>query len=255
MNSHLAVLFDLDGTLLDTLEDLADATNAALGELGLPPHPLEDYKQFVGDGIENLIRRALRQERPDDALLARGIELARGQYARRWAEKTRPYPGIAELLDALTTRRIPMAVLSNKPDEFTRLCVERLLPNWQFQVVQGASDNLPRKPHPGGALAIAAEILVVPADVLYLGDTNTDMQTAVAAGMFPVGALWGFRTAEELLSNGAAALAGTPGDVLHWVADASGPSGRGGREKREGAGETKEYFPRTAFPNSESGLK
>ena len=214
---YKAVLFDLDGTLLDTLKDLADATNAALAELGLPGHPLEAYKQFVGDGLENLVRRAMRQEPLDEALLARGIELTRHEYAGRWAEKTRPYPGIPDLLDGLGRRGIPMAVFSNKPDEFTRLCVTRLLAGWHFLAVQGATPELPRKPDPRGALAIAARMGVAPREVLYLGDTNTDMQTAVAAGMFPVGALWGFRTADELLAAGAAALAKTPTDVLAWV--------------------------------------
>jgi len=212
-----AVLFDLDGTLLDTLEDLADATNAALAKLGLPAHPPEAYKYFVGDGLENLVRRAMRQEPLDKALLARGIELARHEYAGRWALKTRPYPGIPDLLTGLSQRGIPMAVFSNKPDEFTQLCVTRLLPGWRFQAVQGATPEAPRKPDPRGALAIAARMDIAPGEVLYLGDTNTDMQTAVAAGMFPVGALWGFRTAEELLASGAATLAKTPAEVLAWV--------------------------------------
>ena len=212
-----AVIFDLDGTLLDTLEDLADSTNAALAELGLPGHPLEAYKYFVGNGLEVLVRRAMRQEPLDEARLARGIQLTRREYAVRWAEKSRPYPGIPDLLDGLAGRGIPMAVLSNKPDEFTQACVSRLLSAWHFQAVQGATRELPRKPDPCGALAIAARVGVAPDKILYLGDTNTDMQTAAAAGMFPVGALWGFRTAEELLASGAAALVKTPLDVLGWV--------------------------------------
>lgn len=143
-----AVLFDLDGTLLDTLADLADATNAALAKLGLPGHPLQAYKYFVGDGMENLVRRVLGQEPLDKALLARGIELTQNEYAGRWAEKTRPYPGIPDLLDGLSRRGIPMAVFSNKPNEFTQLCVTRLLPDWHFQAVQGATPDLPRKPDP-----------------------------------------------------------------------------------------------------------
>ena len=129
------------------------------------------------------------KSRPDEALLARGIELTRREYAGRWAKKTRPYPGIPDLLDGLSRRRIPMAVFSNKPDEFTRLCVTRLLSGWHFRAVQGATPELPRKPDPRGALAIAAQLGIAPGEVLYLGDTNTDMQTAVAAGMFPVGAV------------------------------------------------------------------
>ncbi|MEI8372958.1 MAG: HAD-IA family hydrolase [Planctomycetota bacterium] len=214
---YKAVLFDLDGTLLDTLEDLADSTNAALAELGIPGHPLEAYKHLVGDGLENLLRRALRQEPPDEALLARGIELTRREYAGRWANTSKPYPGIPDLLDRLSHQGIPMAVFSNKPDEFTRPCVTRLLSGWHFEAVQGATPELPRKPDPRGALAIASQMGIAPCEILYLGDTNTDMQTAVAAGMFPVGALWGFRTADELLAAGAAALVKTPAEVLDWI--------------------------------------
>jgi len=214
---YQAVLFDLDGTLLDTLEDLSDSTNAALAELGIPGHPLEAYKQFVGDGLENLLRRVLRQEPLDEALLVRGIELTRREYAGRWAKKSKPYPGIPDLLDRLSRQGIPMAVFSNKPDEFTQLCVTQLLSGWHFEAVQGATSELPRKPDPRGALAIAAQMGIAPGKILYLGDTNTDMQTAVAAGMFPVGALWGFRTADELLASGAASLVKTPTEVLDWV--------------------------------------
>ncbi|MGO8751043.1 MAG: HAD family hydrolase [Thermoguttaceae bacterium] len=216
MSRH-AVIFDLDGTLLDTLEDLADSANAALRELGFAGHPLESYKIFIGDGIENLIRRALPQERLDPATLAHCHELVRSEYSRRWSDKTGPYPGVPELLDALAARGVPMGVLSNKPHEFTSLCVTRLLPGWHFDAVQGATPALPRKPDPAGALAVAAELRTDPAEILYLGDTDTDMRTAVAAKMFPVGALWGFRTAEELTANGARALAKTPIDVLPFL--------------------------------------
>ena len=150
MSRH-AVIFDLDGTLLDTLEDLADSANAALRELGFAGHPLESYKIFIGDGIENLIRRALPQERLDPATLAHCHELVRSEYSRRWSDKTGPYPGVPELLDALAARGVPMGVLSNKPHEFTSLCVTRLLPGWHFDAVQGATPALPRKPDPAGA--------------------------------------------------------------------------------------------------------
>jgi len=212
-----AVLFDLDGTLLDTLEDLADSTNQALRRLGLAEHPLESYKYFIGDGVENLVRRALPPDRADADTMARCAALMREEYARRWADKTRPYPGVAELLDALSARGLPMAVLSNKPDEFARLCVARLLPRWRFQAVLGAGGSLPKKPDPAGALAIAARLGLAPAPILYLGDTNTDMQTAVSAGMFPAGALWGFRPASELLASGARALLERPPDLLPIV--------------------------------------
>ena len=212
-----AVLFDLDGTLLDTLADLADSANAALGEMGFPEHRVDSYKYFVGDGMENLVRRVLPQDRLDPATMARLLELMHREYSNRWSAKTQPYAGIPELLDWLAGRRIPMAVLSNKPHEFTRLCVTRLLPRWNFQAIQGATPALPKKPDPTAALAVAASLGVSPAAMLYLGDTNTDMQTAVSAGMFPVGRTWGFRTAEELAANGARALAETPLDVARLI--------------------------------------
>ncbi len=144
--SYKAILFDLDGTLLDTLADLADSTNAALAAMNLPQHPLEAYRYFVGDGLENLVRRAMGTEAGDPVALARGIDLARQEYARRWADKSRPYPGIPELLDGLTEKALPMAVLSNKPNQFTQLCVTRLLAAWHFEVIQGAAPNCPKNP-------------------------------------------------------------------------------------------------------------
>jgi phosphoglycolate phosphatase len=209
-----AVLFDLDGTLLDTLDDLADSTNLALGRLGLPQHPVESFKQFIGDGIENLIRRAVPEDRRDAATLAECVTLTRQNYSVRWAEKTRPYEGIPELLDALGSRDVPMAVLSNKPHDFTQLCVDRLLAGWRFEVVLGAMPTLPKKPDPTGAWQIAERLSARPAEIVYLGDTGTDMQTAVAAEMFAIGALWGFRDADELRANGACVLIQHPLDLL-----------------------------------------
>ena len=214
---HHAVLFDLDGTLLDTLADLADSGNWALGRLGFAEHPTAAYKYFVGDGVENLVRRAVPAGRNDAATVARGAALVREAYGQRWAEKTRPYRGVPELLDALVSRRMPMAVLSNKPDDFTHLCVEKLLPRWSFAAIVGARASLARKPDPAGALMIAERLGLAPAEILYLGVTNTDMQTAVAAGMFPVGALWGFRTAEELRASGAQRLILRPAELLELL--------------------------------------
>ncbi len=228
--SYQAVLFDLDGTLLDTLTDLADATNCALRSLGFPEHPRECFRYFIGDGVEQLIRRVLPEDRCDAATLAACADLMRKEYGERWAATTRPYEEIAELLDALAARGVPMAVFSNKPDEFTRLCVAQLLPQWKFAVVLGAGTTLPRKPDPAGAREIARRLGVAPGEVLYLGDTNTDMQTAVAAGMFPVGALWGFRTADELTGSGARALLQRPWELLD-ILDKGGQAQKATAEK------------------------
>jgi phosphoglycolate phosphatase len=212
--NYQAVLFDLDGTLLDTLDDIAEATNRALRGLGFPEHRAESYKLMVGDGVENLVRRVLPEGHRDAATVAACAERMRGEYARHWAVKTHPYEGIVELLDALAVRGIAMAVLSNKPEDFTRLCVEKLLPAGRFAAILGARPSLPKKPDPAGALQIAGQLGLAPAAFIYLGDTNTDMRTAVAAGMSPIGALWGFRAAEELSAAGAKALLARPADLL-----------------------------------------
>jgi phosphoglycolate phosphatase len=208
---HSAVIFDLDGTLLDTIDDLADAMNAVLERNGFPLHPVAAYKQFVGDGVEPLVRRAL----PEDAEghVAVCMEEMRVEYGRRCFDKTRPYDGITNLLADLKARQIPMAVLSNKPDEATQRVVDRYFEAGTFAIVRGAREGTPLKPDPRGALEIARDWGLCPAEIVYIGDTNTDMRTAVAAGMTPVGALWGFRSEQELRAHGAAHLCAAPQDV------------------------------------------
>lgn len=210
MTHHRCVLFDLDGTLVDSLADLADSMNRVLTRQGLPSHPVHAYRYFVGDGITRLVQRALPAEAQQQDLVEECVREMRQEYASHWADTTRPYPGIAELLDALTTRQIEIAILSNKPDELTQKVVRTLLPEWHFATVAGARETIARKPDPAGALRIADLLHRKPAEFLYLGDTNTDMQTARGAGMFAIGALWGFRTAEELKENGAQALLSVP---------------------------------------------
>jgi phosphoglycolate phosphatase len=210
-----AVLFDLDGTLLDTLEDLADAANAVLSTLGYPSHPVAAYRYFVGDGVETLMRRALPPAAASDGeILRRAIRLQRSEYADRLFAKTRPYPGVLELLAELKQLGILMAILSNKPDPAVDEVVRHYFPEVRFTVVRGVRPGVPVKPDPGSALQVAGEMGIPPADFLYLGDTNTDMRTAIGAGMLPVGALWGFRTEEELLESGAAKLIARPGELI-----------------------------------------
>ncbi|MCY2929261.1 MAG: HAD family hydrolase [Planctomycetota bacterium] len=209
-----AVLFDLDGTLLDTIADLTEAMNDAMATLGHPPRTVEECKIFVGDGVVNFARRALPTEHNDDQTVGRCVKQMRVEYGKRWAQKTRPYPGIGQLLTELERRGVAMAVLSNKPQEFTELMVARLLGDWTFRAVHGARPDVAIKPDPGSALDIAREMGIEPREFLYVGDTDTDMQTAVGAGMFPVGALWGFRPGEELTRHGAKVLISTPGELL-----------------------------------------
>ncbi|MFH1570175.1 MAG: HAD family hydrolase [Gemmatimonadota bacterium] len=212
-----AVVFDLDGTLLNTLDDLADSMNAVLAASGHPVHPVEAYRFFVGDGMASLVRRALPKGRRDAAAVAAAGERMRSEYDRRWADKTRPYPGVPELLDGLAARGLRLAVLSNKPDDFTRATVARLLDRWRFDAVQGLRSDLPRKPDPTAARAMAAALGLPTGRCLYVGDSSTDMVTARGAGMFAVGAAWGFRDREELVAAGAQAIAASPAQVLELL--------------------------------------
>lgn len=215
--TYKAIIFDLDGTLLNTLEDLADAVNRVLVGRGFPMHTLDEYRYFIGDGATMLITRALPEEQRNDDTIRACLEDFRQDYAQNWNVKTRPYDGIKEMLDALTARGLKIAVLSNKPHEPTKRCVVDLLPNWTFDVILGQRDAVYRKPDPAGALEVAERLNIPRADFLYLGDSAIDMKTAIAAGMFPVGVLWGFRSAEELLENGARALIKRPLEILNLL--------------------------------------
>ncbi len=211
---YRAVLFDLDGTLLNTLRDLADSTNFVLAQAGIPQHEAEAYRYFVGSGRRVLASRALPEELRDEQTVDKIASQIEEVYSQRWAEHTLPYPGIPDLLDALTDLGIRMAVLSNKPQRPAELMVSRLLPRWHFDIVEGERQGVPLKPDPFAALEIARRMKMEPAEVLYLGDSATDMRTAVAANMYPVGALWGFRTAQELMTGGAKALIQCPANLL-----------------------------------------
>ncbi len=161
-----AVIFDLDGTLLDTLEDLADSMNCVLERNRMPQHELAAYKYFVGDGIDMLVRRALPFEIADDEELNRFIREMKSEYAGRWLLKTRPYPGVPETLAAFAKAGFEMAVLSNKPDEASNEIVRALLPKIAFRMVMGATPERPKKPDPSAALEIAARLNIPPEDFL-----------------------------------------------------------------------------------------
>jgi phosphoglycolate phosphatase len=214
---HQAILFDLDGTLLDTLTDLAICMNSVLMRHGFPTHLPEKYKHFVGDGVERLVWRAVPEEHRDPTMLEKCLAGMLEEYGRRWMENTGPYPGVPALLDALTERKIKMSIFSNKNDEFTQLTVQKFLAKWRFELVVGARPSVPKKPDPTTPLAIARQLGIAPSDFLYVGDTDTDMKTATAAGMHAVGALWGFRGAEELLRSGAQVLVEKPADILQLL--------------------------------------
>lgn len=228
-----AIIFDLDGTLLDTLEDLADAANACLLAQGFSAHPVDAYRQFVGDGVETLFRRALPPGTPPGDATERAVAALvarmRDEYGARWSAKSAPYPGIRELLAALAPAGLPLGVLSNKPHAFTRLMVGSFFdgaaaapggapdgdgPLGPFAVVAGARPGVPRKPDPAAAIATARALGVDPAHAAFVGDSNVDMRTAHGAGMLAVGCLWGFRGEAELRESGASVLLAHPLELL-----------------------------------------
>ena len=208
--SYRAIIFDLDGTLLNTLQDLGESVNAVLSEKGFPPHPMDAYRFFVGDGAAVLIERALPEGCRDETVIRECHDMFMTTYRENLNKKAAPYDGIPELLDELTRRRLRLCVLSNKPHELTTRTIDETFSTWKFDLVLGQRDNIPKKPDPTGAIEIADCLAMAPSDVLYLGDTAVDMKTAASAGMAPVGALWGFRDRSELLKSGAKHLIDTP---------------------------------------------
>ena len=214
---YRAVVFDLDGTLLNTLEDLADSLNRVLETKGLPTHPLEAFRTFVGNGAAKLVERALPSGQQTDALRTECLAAFRLEYQQNWNQKTRPYEGVAELLDGLAARDIKMAVLTNKPQHFAELCMQAHFSGWQFGMILGQRDGVPMKPDPAGPQEILSSLGVPAPACLYVGDSDVDMQTGLNAQMLPVGALWGFRSEEELRGAGAAQVIAHPTDLLELI--------------------------------------
>lgn len=211
---YQAGIFDLDGTLADTVDSMAYAANLAMGELGLPVQPAEKFKYFAGDGAKELVRRCLVAGGDLSCSHFEEMErLYRRYFGKYCMYHVKPYDGILKLLESMKGRGMKIAVLSNKPHAQAIDVVESIFGKGYFDYVQGQTETVPRKPSPIGALRIAEVFGVDAADCIYIGDTNTDMQTGKAAGMFTVGVLWGFRTREELEENHADRIAGHPSEI------------------------------------------
>lgn len=214
MSTYRAVLFDLDGTLVDSLDDIAESMNAALAELGLAVHTRQDYCRFIGDGVRTLAERALPADRRSPPSIDGCVKRMQRIYDARLTHHTRPYPGIPELLAALEARDIPIAVLSNKRHDFTRRMVGELFPNVAFAAVLGQRPDVPKKPDATAVHEIADTVGIARTAWLYVGDTPTDMQTARNAAMTAIGVSWGFRSAEELRAHGAEQIIAHPSELL-----------------------------------------
>ena len=211
-----AAIFDMDGTLIDSLADLADSANEVLRSFGAKEHTVDEYRYFVGNGARKLMERCLPEKlAADSATVDASVERYKEFYlTKHLLNKTKPYPGITELLERLGELKIPRAVLTNKPHKAALQIAEDLFAPGTFFDVIGDKKGEPRKPDPTNALKLAHSMGVKPAEVAFFGDSDADMQTAVNAGFLPVGVLWGFRPKEELVANGAKILLDAPTDIF-----------------------------------------
>ena len=221
IKSFKGIIFDLDGTLLDTLEDLADSLNTVLAEAGLPVHSVESCRLFVGGGLKKMIGQAVGVE------VGAGDEVGVGSqevladkflalYQANQLKKTHPYPGIAELLADLKQAGFKLAVLSNKNELNTQILVEHFFPE-TFEVVRGFREGVPLKPNPAVGRAVARELGFSSSDIMYVGDSGVDMEMALAAGFLPVGVEWGYRSRDELSQAGAEIILGKPADLFELL--------------------------------------
>ncbi|AGA69683.1 haloacid dehalogenase superfamily enzyme, subfamily IA [Desulfitobacterium dichloroeliminans LMG P-21439] len=211
------IIFDLDGTLVDSLVDLADSMNKVLANKSYPTHTLAEYQYFIGNGIRNLVRKALPDTVQNEVEITQCFDAMMEDYAQHCLDKTKPYPGIIELLEQINQREIKCAVLSNKVDDLTKKIVRELFPKQRFEEVLGSRFDIPRKPNPEGALFISDSLQIPTSELIFVGDTGVDMEVAQNAQIRSVGVTWGYRTREELVDHGAQHLIDDPLELLQLL--------------------------------------
>lgn len=214
-----AVLFDLDGTLVNSLADLATAGNHALVKLGCPIHRVDDYKYFVGHGLVDLARRILPENKRDEETQAQCLKILLGYYSEHFVDKTYAYEGMPQLVKTLSEKGVKVGVASNKAQNMAEKVVEKLYGN-VFELILGKRDSFPAKPDPTMLLYAMDKLGVKPQECAFVGDSGMDMAAAVNAGALPIGVLWGFRTADELKNNGAEFLVNTSDEILKIIEEA-----------------------------------
>jgi len=213
-----AVIFDLDGTLADTITDIGNAVNYTLRRHGFPSHPIETYKLMVGNGFPTLMQRAVPESAVNDSpLFTQLVSEAAERYRVMSLDTTVPFAGVSDLLATLTAQGVKLAVLSNKPDELTKMLIPALFPGIPFVAIEGDLPGRRRKPDPERALEILAMAGLTPEQTAFVGDSGVDMETGVNGNMTPLGAAWGYRTLEELQKHGARAILKKPADLLNFV--------------------------------------
>lgn len=211
-----AIVFDLDGTLLDTVPDIAAALNRALAACGLPTHDQKTVETFLGNGIRDAVNKATPPN-TDAATIDRVLDLYRDDYVAHCTEKTRLYDGVRETINTFAARGMKMAVLSNKTEATAQKIVSHFFPEGQFTAVFGRVPDRPLKPHPDAAAPVFAALEFPAECIAYVGDSNTDILFAKAVGMLPIATPWGYRSREELVEAGATLIAETPSDLKHLI--------------------------------------
>lgn len=210
---YKGIIFDLDGTLVNSVGDIANAMNSVLKSLNFPTHSYEDYQYFVGSGLRNLVSKALPSSHNDETQIDHCFQLMIEVYRENCTLQTKYYEGIIELLDYLKARNIKLSVFSNKADELTKKIVAVLFPNYFIEVVGLSIESL-KKPNPFEALEICKKLELKPEEMIFVGDSGIDMQTATNANILAIGVLWGYRPESELFSTGAKYILNHPLDLI-----------------------------------------
>jgi phosphoglycolate phosphatase len=210
---YKAVIFDLDGTLVNSIEDIADAMNIVLKSRNYPSHSYKTYEDFIGSGIRSLVQNALPQAHNNDEQVQTCFNAMMSVYSNQCINKTKPYNSIIALLEDLKSRQLKLAVFSNKADELTKKVTLSLFPNY-FDSIDGLTIEAYKKPNPIKAIEISKTLNIKPEDIIFVGDSGIDMQTAKNANMYAVGVSWGFKPKEELIANGAKQVLNDPLDLI-----------------------------------------
>lgn len=209
------IIFDLDGTLADTMDDLKTAVNSTLTKLGYETRTKFELLNFINNGSRELVRRSLPTAvQGEDFIIESALNIYIQEYAKCFCEKTRAYGGMYEVLQSLKQEKFKLGVLSNKPDKFTKVIVEKLFGVDTFDFVMGQRDNMPRKPDPTGALYVAKELGVKANKCIFVGDSDIDMRTAENADMRSIGVAWGYRKVELLIDTGSSYIAENPAQIV-----------------------------------------
>ncbi|MDD3265918.1 MAG: HAD family hydrolase [Burkholderiales bacterium] len=210
---YKAVVFDLDGTLLNTILDIANPVNLVLKQYGMPTHEIENFRYLIGNGIGNLVYRALPSEVAESTLYSKVLESVLEEYQKHLNRSTKPYDGITDMLQNLANLGVSINILSNKADEFMDEVVSQYFSEFNFDFIFGARHGVPLKPNPHSIFEIMSELDIDSDECVFVGDSDADMQAAKNAGVYAVGVNWGFRGKEELLRNGADIVIDTPGEL------------------------------------------